>query len=392
MHAIEQACDFTRLDIEAWRRGTAQVGYPIVPLVNQLAALAGPLGHSVHLGATTQDIMDTTLVLQTREAARVLICELEKVCTALRELTATHRNTLMAGRSKIQHALPITFGYKTAVWLDMMHRRLLSFKSVFREMHVIQFGGAVGTLAALGDGGYAVREHLANELKLEVPDISWHVSRDRIANLVYSLNLINASLGKIAMDVAHMASTEVAELHEPYCRNRGTSSTMPQKRNPVVSEAILDAASSAAATASLVPTMMLQGHERSLGGSYTERRAVSDGFLYAAAAAELAHGLISGLEVHSERMADNLAQTRGLLMAESVMMALADKVGRHQAHHVLHEACLTVANTGTSLEDALKAHVELEPSELQAALEPRSYLGASDQMIDDVLSATTEYG
>lgn len=388
LQAIEEACDPQHFDMAAWQQGTARVGYPIVPLVDQLAAVSGPAGHAVHLGATTQDIMDTALVLQVRRAGEALLSDLTRVCQALGELAQMHRATLMAGRSKFQHALPVTFGYKAAVWLDMLHRRLQSLKIAYQQTQVLQFGGAVGTLAALGSEGSRVRDCLAQELDLAAPDITWHVSRDRFAELVHALLLVNLGLGKIALDVAHLMSTEVAEVHEPYSQGRGTSSTMPQKRNPVLSEAILDAASGASAGASLVNSFMLQGHERSLGGSYTERRAVSDAFLYASGATELAFELLRGLEVHAEQMKKNLQATQGLVMAESVMMALVDKVGRHQAHHILHDACLSVAQTGKSLSEVLSRQGQLGPNELDAALNPAMYLGVTEKMIDDVLRST----
>ena len=387
-NAIVEACRLEALDLTVLRTGAARVGYPIVSLVEQLAAAAGEAGRWVHFGATTQDVMDTALVLQVRRAVPFVLSRLGQVCRRLRELADEHRHTVMAGRSKQQHALPVTFGYKVAVWLDQLDRQRRILQLASEQVNVVQFGGGVGTLAALGETGLAVRAHLANELRLTDPDISWHVSRDRFANLVQALAMVNACLGKTAVDVIHMMSTEVGELREPYAAGRGTSSTMPQKRNPVLCEAILEAARAARDGPSQMMEVMLQAHERAIGAAYLERRAVANGLMLAAGASELAHELFKGLEVNSAKMHDNLGITNGLMMAESVMMLVAKKFGRHSGHQKVHCACIQVDSSGQTLKEVLLRQGDIDSRDLDIALNPASYLGATDDMINSVLART----
>lgn len=387
--AIVEACRIESLDLAALRRDAARVGYPIVPLVEQLATAAGDAGRWVHFGATTQDVMDTALVLQVRHAVPLVLSKLEQVCARLHDLADKHRHTVMAGRSKQQHALPVTFGYKVAVWLDQLDRQRRALQIASEQVNVVQFGGGVGTLAALGETGLAIRAHLANELRLTDPDITWHVSRDRFANLVHVLAMVNACLGKAALDVIHMMSTEIGELREPFAAGRGVSSTMPQKRNPVLSEAILEAARAAREGPSRMMEVMLQDHERAIGAAYIERCAVANGLMLAAGASELAHEIFTGIEVNSAKMNHNLDITNGLMMAESVMMLVARKFGRHSGHQKLHRACLRVDSSGQTLKEVLLQQEDIDGSDLDMALNPASYLGATDDMITCVLKRTT---
>lgn len=386
--AIVDACRMEAIDLAALRRGAARVGYPIVTLVEQLAAAAGEAGEWVHFGATTQDIMDTALVLQVRRAAPVVLSSLQGACDLLRILADRHRKTIMTGRSKLQHALPITFGYKAAVWLDQLDRRRRALQTACERSAVLQFGGGAGTLAALGGAGLAVRAQLARQLRLESPDITWHVSRDRLADLVHASSMVNASLGKLAVDVIHMMSTEVAELREPFAAGRGSSSTMPQKRNPVLCEAILEAARAAREGPSRMMEAMVQDHERAVGLAHIERCAVADGLLLAAGAGELAREVLDGIEVNSARMETNLRATKGLVMAESAMMMLGRRFGRHSGHKRLQRACMQVESSGQTLEEALRQQEGLDSAALDLALDPASYLGAADEMIDFVLART----
>ena len=386
--SIVRACRLEVLDLPRLRCDTAQVGYPIVPLVSQLVGAAGEAGQWVHFGATTQDVMDTALVLQIQRAAPLVLQPLEQVCGVLRNLAEQHRHTVMAGRSKQQHALPITFGFKAAVWLDQLDRQRRALEVSVEQARVVQFGGGVGTLAALNGSGLSVRAYLADELGLNVPDITWHVSRDRLANLVHALAMVNACLGKIAVDIVHLMSTEVGELREPYADGRGTSSTMPQKRNPVLSEAILEAARSASAGPSQMVWAMLQDHERAVGSCHIERRAIANGFMLAAGASELAHDLLKDIEVNSIKMKDNLELTNGFMMAESAMMLVAQKFGRYEGHKIVHHACEMAAAEGQSLKECLMESGDVGSVELEAVLNPKSYLGATDDMINSVLART----
>ena len=352
--AIERVCRLDQLDIATLRARAARVGYPVVPLVSMLAELAGEHGEWVHYGATTQDVMDTAQVLQLRDALRPTLDETADLESALADLAERHRQTLMAGRSKLQHAVPMSFGYKVALWLDQIHRCRLGLARALDEASVLQFGGAIGTLSSLPYVGLQVRQRLASTLDLTEPDISWHVSRDRMAALVSAAAMLLAALGKMATDIAHMMSTEVGELREPAAEGRGGSSTMPQKRNPVMCEAIIEAARTVQTAPGVVLDAMLQEHERGLGHGYRERAVICDAIQYLSGAVSLAGDLVSGLEVDTEGMSRNLERTNGLIHFETIMMSLAGKIGRLKAHAVLHEVTRQVRDGQKGLEDALE--------------------------------------
>jgi 3-carboxy-cis,cis-muconate cycloisomerase len=239
--AIAARTDVAALDFDLLRQETDIVGYPILPLVHQMVKQCGEAGRYVHWGATTQDIMDTAVVLQLRAAFAIVERDIAELRKILADLSMRHRGTPMAGRTHLQQALPVTFGYKTAVWLAMFDRHAERLAQLKPRVLVGQFAGAAGTLASLGDKGFAVQEALCAELQLGVPVATWHVARDGFAEAVNFLALVAGSLGKIALDIMIMASTEFAEVFEPFVKGRGASSTMPQKRNPISSELMLAA-------------------------------------------------------------------------------------------------------------------------------------------------------
>ena len=268
---ITAKADIARFDLDLVRQGTELAGYPVVPLVQQLSeACAGEAGRYVHWGATTQDIVDTGLVLQIGDALRLLAEDLDGVAAALATLAARFRDAPMAGRTHLQHALPVTFGFKCALWLSPVRRHQTRLAGLREDIRVVQFGGAVGTLASLGEDGLRVAETLAAELRLRPPPIAWHVERAALAEIACFLGLLTGTLGKIATDIALLMQTEVGEVAEPYQKGRGGSSTMPQKRNPIACELILAAASN---VRQLVPVMlgaMIADHERATGPWHAE--------------------------------------------------------------------------------------------------------------------------
>lgn len=386
---IRAVCLLEKLNMSKLTREAAQVGYPIVPLVNQLAELAGESGQWVHYGATTQDVMDTAQVLQMRSAGQMILQEMVSLESLLSNMADQHRHTMMVGRSKIQHAVPITFGYKVAVWLDQINRRRHALANAIDNASVVQFGGATGTLASLPEIGLAIRASLAAELGLQEPDISWHVSRDRMADVVYSLASVAAALGKMAVDISHMMSTEVGELHEPAADGRGTSSTMPQKRNPVLCEAIIEVARDVRSYPARMLDAMLQDHERAIGHGYGERRALTAAMSETAGAVTLAVGLVDGLEVHPETMASNVDQSRGLVYAEAAMLHLADQLGRLEAHHSLHQVCNRVSEEGVTLQQALNdAGINVPDSIFQTLNQQKS----TSLMIERVIAKVSSEG
>ncbi|WP_075220305.1 class-II fumarase/aspartase family protein [Acuticoccus yangtzensis] len=380
---VAALCRADSVDLDALRDGAGRVGYPIVPLVAMLAERAGADGEWLHFATTSQDAMDTGLVLQLVAARPLVMGPLDEAIGTLAALTQAHRATPMAGRSKLQHAAPITFGYRCAVWLDQIARRAAALSAAFDAAAVVQFGGAVGTLSALGADGAPVRAALARRLGLGVPDITWHVSRDRLADLVHALVAAQAALAKMAGDITFLMSTEVAELREPYAAGRGSSSTMPQKRNPVLCEAIIEAARRGRSAPAEMLEAMLQDQDRAIGTSYLERGAIVSAVTLTAGAAAVARDLLAGLEVDTERMASNLGATHGLIYAEAAMMALSATHGRVAAHSLLHGLCHTAAATGRDLAAvAAEEGYALPPAVFDVA----GSRGAQDVMIDAVLA------
>jgi 3-carboxy-cis,cis-muconate cycloisomerase len=388
---ITAKAEAARFDLDAIRAGTELAGYPIIPLVKALSeACEGDAGRYVHWGATTQDIVDTGLVLEIRDGLALIAADLAGVEAALAALARRHRDTPMAGRTHLQHALPITFGFKCATWLAPIQRQRARLARLADEIAVVQLGGAVGTLASLGQDGIKVVDALAAELGLRAPRIAWHVGRDRLAEVAGFLGVLTGCLGKVATDVMLLMQTEVDEVREPYLPGRGGSSTMPQKRNPIACEFILAAARN---VRQLVPVMLdaqLADHERATGPWHAEWVALPQAFALSAAALHHSRTILEGLEVDPARMRRNLEATRGMIAAEAVMMALAPAVGRQAAHHLVAEACRRAVEGGGHLGEALAADPKvaphLAPERLRRLLDPENYTGLAGAFVDRVLA------
>ena len=380
------------LDLVRLKKETETVGYPILPLVRQLAECAGDYGRYVHWGATTQDIMDTAVVLQIRAGLRLIDEDLTAVRSHLADLARRYRDTPMAGRTHLQHALPVTFGYKAAVWLSALDRHADRLCELRPRVLLAQFGGAAGTLASLGNGEESLKTRavLASELALGDPPITWHVTRDGIAETVQMLALLLGSLGKIALDIMLMSATEFGEAAEPFVAGRGSSSTMPQKRNPISCELILAAAKVLRQQAGLVLDALVTDFERATGPWHVEWVAVPEAFGYAAGALNQARFMLGGLIVDSDRMAKNLAMTHGLIVAEAVMMGLAPHTGRNEAHDLVYDACRVAIETDRPLLDVLLETSSvvgpLGPERLRELTDPANYLGAAPAMVDRMLA------
>jgi 3-carboxy-cis,cis-muconate cycloisomerase len=384
-----------RIDFEHMRHETEIVGYPILPLIHQLVAMCGEAGRYVHWGATTQDIMDTANVLQVRAALDIVDADLRELRQILAGLARKHRDTPMAGRTHLQQALPVTFGSKVAIWLAMFDRHQQRLAQLRPRVLVVEFAGAAGTLASLGDRGFEVQEALAQELGLAVPATTWHAARDGFAESVNLLALITGSLGKIALDVMIMASTEFAEVSEPFVKGRGASSTMPQKRNPISSELMLAAAKAVRQHAGLMVDAMVQDFERATGPWHAEWIALPESFILTAGALRQAKFALAGLVVDSDRMRHNLGISKGLIVAEAVMMGLAPAIGRQQAHDLVYDACRAVNEQGGTLAEALAAmpavlqHVDR--ATIDRLTDPANYLGLAPQMVDRAVAASSAY-
>lgn len=383
------------LDYDRLRNETEIVGYPIFPLVRQLSASCGDeAGRYVHWGATTQDIMDLASMLQMKEGLEIVERTLRSVIKNLEDLSRKHRDTPMAGRTHLQHALPITFGHKCAIWLSGFQRHLERLEQLKSRALMVQFGGAAGSLASLGSGddGIRVRKEMAKDLGLTDPPITWHVARDGVAEITNYLALVGGTLGKLALDIIIMSSNELSEVSEPFVPHRGASSTMPQKRNPISSEVILAASKILRSNAGLVLDGMVSDFERASGPWHLEWVAVLESFVIAVGALNQADFALSGLVVNPKQMLTNLYSTRGLIVAEAVMMGLAPHVGRSKAHDIVYEACKESIENDTSLLEALQTRSEItdkiSSQELSSLCDAKNYLGSCGLMVDEVLAAS----
>jgi len=388
---ITAAARVENLDAAELAASVRNVGYPVVGVVKGLSRAAGDAGAWTHWGATTQDIMHSATVLQIRTGYDLITADLRAIMTALAVQADTHRATVMAGRTHLQHALPITFGLKCAIWLMPLLDHLQRIEQLRPRIERLQFGGAAGTLASLGAEGPAVIAGLATELNLAVPLAPWHVSRDGMAEAVGVLGLICGSLAKIATDVILLAQTEIAEMSEPYVAGRGQSSTMPQKRNPIASEYILAAARQVQALVPVMQGAMAQDHERATGPWQAEMLALPQAFVLTHGAILHARAIAEGMVVDTARMRQNLDVTGGLIVAEAVMMGLAPVLGREDAHHVVKHACDRALAEHITLAAALALEPEvatrLDADAIARLTDPAAYLGSAETFINQVLAA-----
>jgi len=389
--AIAASATLENIDRERYRQDFATVGFPIVGLVRQLTEVAPDgLGQFTHWGATTQDIMDTGLVLALREVVAWTEQALDTIIGNLARIADEHSHTLMIGRSQMQHAVPITFGYKAAGWLVTLSRHQRRLNELRPRLLQVQFGGAVGTLAALHPEGPAVRHGLAERLGLGEPTISWHTHRDSLCELITFFGLLTGSLAKIATDIMLLAQTEVAEVHEPAAKGRGISSTMPHKRNPVLSQQIIVAARLTRAQVASMLEAMVQDHERGSATWQMEWTLIPDTVAYALSALERILELFEGLEIHPERMRENLGLTHQLVYAEAVMMALAPHLGRQKAHDLV-EATVAEARGGKPFFDVLQQSPGisnvLSVSDLRLIVNGEAHVEAAVRVVKDVLAA-----
>lgn len=393
--AIVAAAKVENLSTVDLAASARNVGYPVVGLVAGLSKAAGAAGAWSHWGATTQDIMDTATVLQMREGLNLIEAELRAILTALMTQANRHRDTVMAGRTHLQQALPTTFGLKCAIWAMPFIAHLERLAQLRTRVQIVEFSGAAGTLASLGDQGIPVMQALAAELGLHVPPAPWHVCRDGLAEAVNFLGLVGGTLAKIATDIVLLAQTEVGEAAEPYVAGRGQSSTMPQKRNPIASEYILAATRMVHA---LVPAMlgaMAQDHERGTGPWQTEALVLPQAFVLTHGALLHTRAIAEGMVVDPARMRANLDITHGLIVSEAVMMGLAPVLGRGEAHHVVKRACDRALADGISLADALQCDPavasRLDRAAIEMLIDPANYLGSAHAFIDRVAAASERY-
>ena len=390
--AIRAAARVSLYDSAAIAAEAHHAGNLAIPLVHHLtrrvAEANAEAARYVHWGATSQDIIDTALVLQLRAAVPSIVRDLQRAGEAAAGHARRHVDTLMPGRTWLQQATPTTFGLKAAGWLDALGRVQHGVEAALAQALVLQFGGASGTLAALGTRGLAVAESLGARLRLSVPVLPWHAHRDRLAGLACALGVATGTLGKIARDLALLAQTEVAEAHERPA-DAGGSSTMPHKRNPVRAAVALSAAVRAPGLVATILSAMPQEHERGLGGWQAEWDAIPELVGVAADAARAVAEALEGLVVDAARMRANLDITRGLVLAEAVVMRLAPTLGKSDAHARVEAASRRVAEEGRSLADVLAddpaVTAVLDRGAIEAALAPEHYLGCARTFVENVL-------
>jgi 3-carboxy-cis,cis-muconate cycloisomerase len=390
--SITAACKTELFEANAIFAEAASAGTPAIPLVKMLTARVEGEGQKfVHWGATSQDVIDTALMLQMQTGLRLLEDDLLEIGAACAELARQHRHTLMAGRTLLQQALPITFGLKAARWLGLATRQVIALRERRERSLAIQLGGAAGTLAALGDKGLEVAGYLAEELGLPAPDLPWHTERDRIADIAASLGITAGAMAKLARDLVLLAQTELGEATEGAGAGKGGSSAMPQKRNPVDATLALAAARLAVGVVPVILAGMEQEHERAVGGWQAEWAALPELFRYTAKAVAGVRHALAGLEVDPQRMQANLNLTHGLVMAEALTMALAPKIGRPEAFKLVETLSKQVGASGQELREVAKQNEQvraaLSPEELEQALDPAQYLGSAMAFIDRALTA-----
>ena len=385
-----------RVDVAALGKGTIRSGFPIVALVQELRKQAGAdAAPFVHWGATTQDIMDTACVLQVRAAIETFKSRLRGIVQCLSELADKHRATVLAGRTHGQQALPITFGVKVAAWLAPLLRHGRRLDEISARLFVVQFGGAAGTLAALGDKGLAVAQALADELKLTAPEMPWHAQRDNFVEFAGWLSLVTGSLAKMAQDIILMAQTEVGEVSESAEEGRGGSSTMPQKSNPITSELIVAAARSNAALLSALHNAQIQEHERATHGWQMEWLALPQMIMLTGGGLKHALYLARNLQVDTEAMRANIARANDVILAEGAVFALAKSMPRQKAEELVKRACGAAVSENKPLIEVVKrlAGDSVKKGEIdwQALAEPRNYLGATEEIIDRVRKSAEKF-
>ncbi|MBK5536536.1 3-carboxy-cis,cis-muconate cycloisomerase [Pseudomonas sp. TH08] len=387
---IAAACSAGLYDFAALGEAIATAGNSAIPLVKalgkQIAASDAEAERYVHLGATSQDVMDSGLVLQLRQALKLIEGDLAQLADSLATQAQRYAATPLAGRTWLQHATPVTLGMKIAGWLGALTRSRQRLRELKPRLLVLQFGGASGTLAALGEQALPIAQALAEELQLTLPEQPWHTQRDRVVEFGAVLGLIAGSLGKVGRDISLLMQTEAAEVFEPSAPGKGGSSTMPHKRNPVGAAVLIGAATRVPGLVSTLFSAMPQEHERSLGLWHAEWETLPEICCLVSGSLQQARLLADGLEVDAARMARNLELTQGLVLAEAVSIVLAQRVGRDTAHHLLEQCCKRAVAEQRHLRDVLgdepAVTAELSNAELDHLLNPAYYLGQAQVWVE----------
>jgi adenylosuccinate lyase len=387
---ISAKAKIENLNLDEFKESADRTVHPIMPLIWGLQKVCQKaFGEYIHWGATTQDIMDTGMMLQIKDASAILFRDLNLIDGILSKLAQKYRSTPLAGRTHGQHALPLTFGFKVAVWLAEVRRHLQRWDQSRERILVGNLSGAVGTHAAMGALGRKVQKGVMEELGLGDPEITWHPARDRIAEFVSLLASICATMGKIAKEVINLQKTEVGELAEPFAMGKVGSSTMPQKRNPHLCEAIVALSKIIRYHAALALEAMVQEHERDMGAWMVEWEMVPQVCILTSGVLKHSRAILQGLWVNEKKMRANIDVLKGLILSEPVMFALAEKVGHHAAHRIIYEIAMKAHDTGQAFKEALLADARvashLSPEKIDQLLDPEKYTGLSVELVDHLI-------
>ncbi|MBX8519095.1 3-carboxy-cis,cis-muconate cycloisomerase [Pseudomonas cichorii] len=394
---IGESCRAELFDFDELAVAIGNAGNSAIPLVKalgkQIARRNPEAERYVHMGATSQDVMDTGLILQVRRAIELLERDLRELADALVVQAQRHAQTPLVGRTWLQQATPVTLGMKIAGWLGAVTRHRQRLQEIRPRLLCLQFGGASGSLAALGDQAFAVTEALAGELQLSVPDQPWHTQRDRLVEFASLLGMIAGSLGKMGRDISLLMQTEVGEVFEPAAAGKGGSSTMPHKRNPVGAAVMIGAATRAPGLVATLFAAMPQEHERSLGLWHAEWETLPELCCLVSGSLQQALQVVPGLEVDESRMLANLDSTRGLVLAEAVSIELSRRIGRDAAHHLVEQNCRRAVQQGAHLRQVLgedpQVTAHLSSVELDRLLDPAHYLGQARLWVERAVAEHT---
>jgi len=393
---ISRKAKLELLDMKKLEETQQQVWLPTVAFIRTFQSICeGDAGQYIHWGATSQDLTDTAQILQLKEAYDVIYRSLRQIEADLLGMAEQHANTIMTGRTHLVHALPITFGYKVAIWVREIRRHVERLKECRKRLLVGQLSGAVGTLASFGEKGPEVQaEMLKRELDLEVPDIAWHASRDRFAEFVNLLAMIAATLARIANEVHLLMSTEIGEISEPWRKGLVGSSTMPHKRNPFVTETMLSLAKKVRYNAAIMTEVMIVEHERDGNFLLEEADTLTESCTIMGEILTCAESLAKGMVIYPERMQKNLGILGGLMMSERVMLELGYKIGKQTAHGVVREDCIKAIEENIEFKRVLlenpRVNQYLSESDIDRILDPVRYVGLAPQIAKNAVALSRE--
>lgn len=390
---IKHKADIRNLDFQSFREGIKATGQILMPLIGMIKDLCqGGAGEYFHWGVTTQDILDTGFILQIREALDIIYRDLLEVEGKLLDLARRYRDTIMVGRTHGQHALPLTFGFKVAVWIREIRRDIERLKECKSRLLVGQLSGGVGTFASFGEKGPEIQRLVMEELGLQVPDICWHSSRDRIGELGCLLALIGNTFGRIANELYLLQKTDLMEVEEHFSYGKIGSSTMPHKRNPRLCEGIISLAKLIQGLALTTLDSIWIDHERDAKFMGIEWVTISESLIMLSRLLDQSKSLFENLEVNEEKMLSNIKTLKGLILSERIMLALGKKIGRQSAHEIVYRISMGAFGKGIDFKKALLEYKEFrnyfEESEVDEMLDPRKYIGLSGQIVDGVLAMT----